>query len=122
MRATTDEQKQTLENLSAEGLPKNLPIQPAEKDIHVIELHSALSALKVKHDLIGDLDKRKENERHDAGIHLVFTGGTPNGELRERYTTQLPPLIYGIDPPTHNASFSVFEQVARDLLSASSLP
>jgi hypothetical protein len=47
MRATTDEQKQTLENLSAEGLPKNLPIQPAEKDIHIIELLSALSALKV---------------------------------------------------------------------------
>jgi hypothetical protein len=30
------------------------------------------------------------------------------------------PLVYGIDPPTFEASFTIFEQVANDFLSASS--
>jgi hypothetical protein len=76
MRAITGEQKQALEDLSAEGLLKNLSIQTAEKDIHITELLSALSTLEITHDLFGDRDKRKENERHDAGIQLVFAGGT----------------------------------------------
>jgi hypothetical protein len=76
MRAITDEQKQALEDLSAEGLLKNLPVQTAEKDIHITELLLGLSKLKVEHDFFGDLDKRKEDRRHDTGIQLVFAGGT----------------------------------------------
>ena len=36
MRTITDEQKQALEDLSAEGLLRGLPIQTAEKDIQLV--------------------------------------------------------------------------------------
>ncbi len=75
MRTITAEQKQKLEDLSAEGLLKGLPVQTAEKDIHVTELLKALSELEVHHAHFNDL-KRGEATRHDTGIELVFAGGT----------------------------------------------
>lgn len=50
MRIITDAQKQALEDLSAEGLLRGLPIQTAEKDIHITELLRGLSALEVHHE------------------------------------------------------------------------
>lgn len=76
MRTISDAQKRALEDLSAEGRLRGLPIQTAEKDIHITELLKGLSALQVHHDLFSDLDTRREPTRHDDGIQLVFAGGT----------------------------------------------
>jgi len=77
MRTITDAQKQALEDLSAQGLLRGLPVQTAEKDIHVTELLKGLSTLQVHHGLFSDLDPRKgQLARHDEGIQLVFAGGT----------------------------------------------
>ncbi|MEN9543359.1 MAG: hypothetical protein RLZZ598_192, partial [Pseudomonadota bacterium] len=77
MRTITDAQKQALEDLAAQGLLRGLPVQSAEKDIHITELLKGLSELQVHHDLFSDLDTRKgEHTRHDAGIRLAFAGGT----------------------------------------------
>lgn len=77
MRTITTEQKQSLEDLSAEGILRGLPVQTAEKDIHITELLRGLSELEVHHDHFSDLDTRKgEHTRHDAGIQFVFAGGT----------------------------------------------
>ncbi len=77
MRTITDAQRQALEDLSAQGLLRGLPVQTAEKDIHITELLKGLSTLEVHHDLFSDLDTRKgELTRHDAGVQLVFAGGT----------------------------------------------
>lgn len=77
MRTITDKQKQALEDLSAEGLLRGLPVQTAEKDIHVTELLRGLSQLQVHHAHFGDLDYQKgEASRHDQGIRLIFSGGT----------------------------------------------
>lgn len=75
MRTITAAQKQALEDLSAQGLLKSLPVQTAEKDIHITELLKALGELRVEHDFFSDL-KRGEKTRHDTGIKLVFAGGT----------------------------------------------
>lgn len=75
MRTITAAQKQALEDLSAQGLLKNLPVQTAEKDIHITELLKALGELRVEHDFFSDL-KRGEKSRPDTGIKLVFAGGT----------------------------------------------
>ena len=77
MRTITAEQKQSLEDLASEGLLRGLPVQTAEKDIHVTELLRALSLLQVEHGHFSDLDARNgETSRHDQGIQLVFAGGT----------------------------------------------
>lgn len=77
MKTITPAQKQTLEDLSAEGLLRGLPVQTAEKDIHITDLLRSLSELKVFHNHFGDLDARHgEKTRHDDGIQLVFAGGT----------------------------------------------
>jgi Nucleotidyl transferase AbiEii toxin, Type IV TA system len=77
MRTITAEQRQALEDLAAEGLLKGLPVQTAEKDIHITELLRGLSKLEVHHDYFSDLDRQKgEESRHDSGIKLVFAGGT----------------------------------------------
>lgn len=75
MRTISLAQKQALEDLSAQGLLKNLPVQTAEKDIHITELLRALGDLRVEHDFFSDM-KRGEKARHDTGIQLVFAGGT----------------------------------------------
>ncbi|HVW69520.1 MAG TPA: nucleotidyl transferase AbiEii/AbiGii toxin family protein [Steroidobacteraceae bacterium] len=75
MRTITAEQRQRLEDLSAEGLLK-LPTSIAEKDIHVTDLLKGLSELVVEHDGFQNLDKRRESTRHDTEIVLVFSGGT----------------------------------------------
>jgi len=75
MRTISADQRRTLEDLSAEGLLKGLPVQTAEKDIHITELLRGLSELRVEHDFFSDL-ARGEKTRHDAGIQLVFAGGT----------------------------------------------
>lgn len=77
MRTITDAQKQALEDLSAEGLLRGLPVQTAEKDIHVTELLRGLSQLQVRHGHFSDLDHpNSETSRHDPGIRLIFSGGT----------------------------------------------
>ncbi|UOD28646.1 nucleotidyl transferase AbiEii/AbiGii toxin family protein [Massilia violaceinigra] len=77
MRTITDKQKQTLEDLAAEGLLRGLPVQTAEKDIHITDLLKALGQLRVSHDHFSDLDARRgERMRYDSGIQLVFAGGT----------------------------------------------
>lgn len=77
MRTISSAQRQAIEDLSAEGLLRGLPVQTAEKDIHITDLLQALSKLQVVHGHFSDLDTRKgELERHDAGIRLVFAGGT----------------------------------------------
>lgn len=77
MRTITAAQRQVLEDLAAEGLLKGLPVQTAEKDIHITELLRGLSELKVHHSYFSDLDKRNgESSRHDEGVKLVFAGGT----------------------------------------------
>ncbi len=75
MKTITAEQRQRLEDLSAEGLLK-LPLAIAEKDVHITDLLMALSQLVVAHDGFKDLDKRREPTRADTGIVLVFAGGT----------------------------------------------
>ena len=77
MRTISSAQRQAIEDLSAEGLLRGLPVQTAEKDIHITDLLQALSELRVMHGHFSDLDVRKgELVRHDAGIRLVFAGGT----------------------------------------------
>lgn len=77
MRTITDKQQRALEDLAAEGLLRGLPVQTAEKDIHITELLKGLSALRVSHDYFSDLDPRRgDTTRHDEGIQLVFAGGT----------------------------------------------
>lgn len=77
MRTISAEQKLALEDLSAQGLLRGLPVQTAEKDIHITELLKGLSTLEVHHGHFSDLDSRKgEFTRHDPGIRLVFAGGT----------------------------------------------
>lgn len=77
MRTISSAQRQAIEDLSAEGLLRGLPVQTAEKDIHITDLLKALSELRVMHGHFNDLDARKgELVRHDAGIRLVFAGGT----------------------------------------------
>src|SRR6218665_2123476 len=75
MRTISAAQRQTLEDLSAEGLLRQLPLQTAEKYIHMTDLLRGLSELVVQHDHFSDL-RRGEAMRHDAGIQLVFAGGT----------------------------------------------
>jgi len=77
MRTISPKQKRALEDLSAEGLLKGLPVQTAEKDVHITDLLRALSELKVAHGHFRDLDPRAgEYTRWDEGIRLVFAGGT----------------------------------------------
>jgi len=77
MRTITAEQKREIEDLAAEGLIRGLPVQTAEKDIHITELLRALSELQVHHNHFSDLDPRKgELTRHDDGIQLIFARGT----------------------------------------------
>lgn len=45
MRTITDKQQRALEDLAAEGLLRGLPVQTAEKDIHITELLKGLSEL-----------------------------------------------------------------------------
>jgi hypothetical protein len=75
MRTITADQRQAIEDLSAEGLLRGLPVQTAEKDIHITELLKALGELRIEHDFFSDL-KRGEKRRPDTGIRLVFAGGT----------------------------------------------
>lgn len=77
MRTITTEQHLALEDLAAQGFLQQLPVRTAEKDIHITELLKELSELEIHHDHFSDLDPRRgETTRHDAGIQLVFAGGT----------------------------------------------
>lgn len=75
MKTISKAQWQSLEDLSAEGLLGGLPLQTAEKDIHITDLLEKLSTLKVEHKFFKGL-KRGETSRIDDGIRLVFSGGT----------------------------------------------
>lgn len=75
MKTITAEQRRALEDLSAQGLLGGLPLQTAEKDIHVTDLLDELSRLSVRHShFIGP--RREEEGKVDDGIQLVFAGGT----------------------------------------------
>jgi len=77
MRTISEKQRQALEDLAAEGLLRGLPVQTAEKDIHITELLKGLSELRVSHEHFSDIDVRRgEVVRQDPGIQLVFAGGT----------------------------------------------
>jgi hypothetical protein len=52
-----------------------LPLQTAEKDIHITDLLSRLSTLQVRHTFFKGLN-RGEVDRVDDGIRLIFSGGT----------------------------------------------
>lgn len=93
MRTITPAHKQALEDLSAEGLLRGLPVQTAEKDIHITELLKALSEMQILHEHFGDLDVRKgDTLRHDAGIQLAFAGGN----LAERLGADVEQVRKGI--------------------------
>jgi hypothetical protein len=73
MKIITAEQRQSIEDLSAEGLLRGLPVQTAEKDIHITELLQALSQIQVRHAHFSGLDVRQgEVNYEDTGIQLVF--------------------------------------------------
>jgi hypothetical protein len=74
MRTITQEQHELIEDLSAQGLLRNLPVQTAEKDIHVTDLLERLTSLKVEHAHFKGLQRRELRE--DTGIKLIFAGGT----------------------------------------------
>lgn len=76
MKIITKKQHESLEDLSAQGLLRQIPIQTAEKDIHIADVLSKLSNMEVRHDFFRDIDTRFEATRHDVGIQLVFAGGT----------------------------------------------
>jgi len=123
MRTITDAQKQTLEDLSAEGLLQGLPLQTAEKDIHVTELLRGLSKLQVRHGHFSDLDRRKgETCRWDRGIRLVFSGGTCLSKahrLVSRMSEDVDIKVI-LDPPekpfTHNAGDRARLKTLHDLI------
>lgn len=75
MKTITVQQRQRLEDLSAEGL-LNLPTAIAEKNIHVTDLLKALSEIVIQHDGFQDLDTRRETARIDTEVVLVFASGT----------------------------------------------
>ncbi len=75
MRTISAKQRQALEDLSAQGLLGGLPLQTAEKDIHVTEVLGLLSKLEVAHGHFKGLQKG-ETSKVDDGIRLVFAGGT----------------------------------------------
>jgi predicted nucleotidyltransferase component of viral defense system len=75
MKTITATQRQALEDLSAQGLLGGLPVQIAEKDIHVTDLLDELSRLEVRHKHFKAL-KRGELSKVDEGIQLIFAGGT----------------------------------------------
>lgn len=74
MRTITQRQLELIEDLSAQGLLRNLPVQTAEKDIHVTDLLARLAILNVEHAHFKGL--RKGEVAKDTGIKLVFAGGT----------------------------------------------
>jgi hypothetical protein len=75
MRTISTDQWRQLEDLSAEGLLGGLPLQTAEKDIHITDLLERLGKLQVRHGLFKGL-RKGEPSRIDDGIRLVFAGGT----------------------------------------------
>jgi hypothetical protein len=75
MRTITPEQRRALDDLSAEGLLGGLPVQTAEKDIHVTDLLGALTRLTVSHGHFKGATKAAPTQVDD-GIQLVFAGGT----------------------------------------------
>lgn len=75
MRTLTESQQRALEDLSAQGLLGGLPLQTAEKDIHITDVLDALSNLQVSHRFFKGL-RPGEASRTDDGIQLIFAGGT----------------------------------------------
>jgi hypothetical protein len=75
MKTISKVQWQRLDDLAAEGFLGGLPLQIAEKDIHITDLLSRLSGLQVRHRFFKGLG-RDETDRVDDGIHLIFSGGT----------------------------------------------
>lgn len=75
MKTISKAQWQSLEDLSAEGLLGGLPLQTAEKDIHITDLLKRLSTLDVRHDQFKGM-VRGETSKVDDGIGLIFAGGT----------------------------------------------
>ncbi|OZI58498.1 nucleotidyl transferase AbiEii/AbiGii toxin family protein [Bordetella genomosp. 1] len=77
MKTITGRQRRTLEDLSAEGLLRALPLQTLEKDIHVTDLLHRLSTLRVHHPHFPRSRAPAScSAGQDTGIQLVFAGGT----------------------------------------------
>lgn len=77
MKTITGRQRRTLEDLSAEGLLRALPLQTLEKDIHVTDLLHRLSTLRVHHPHFPRSRAPAScSAGQDTGIQLVFACGT----------------------------------------------
>jgi hypothetical protein len=101
-----------------------LPLQTAEKDIHVTDVLAALSNLKVSHGHFKGL-KKGELSKIDDGIQLVFAGGTCLSKAHRLIARMsedidikviLLPLIYEGEEVEYAEAFSSFEAVASELL------
>ena len=70
-----------------------------------------------------DRDEFKgQNPEFDADpvgiLKRTLHAAKTNGELQDRYTKRLMPLVYDMSPPTFEKSFATFEAVALDFLAA----
>src|SRR6476660_2302401 len=72
MKTISAAQQQALEDLSAEGRLRQLPVQTAEKDIHVTDVLGKLSELEFRHSFF----RGAAHELVEDGIRLIFAGGT----------------------------------------------
>lgn len=63
---------------------------------------------------------RGQNPEFDAEpvavLKRTLGAAKTNGELRDRYTRHLMPLVYDMNPPCFDQSFAAFEVVAEDFL------
>jgi len=73
--------------------------------------------------VLSDRDEFKgQNPEFDADpagvLRRTLAAAKSNGELQDRYTRHLMPLVYDMAPPTFEHSFSSFEEVAQGFLAA----
>jgi predicted small metal-binding protein len=76
MRIISEAQRRQLEDLSEAGLLSGLPLELAEKDIHVTDLLRSLATLRVEHAHFQKTRKDLTGVDVDDGITMVFAGGT----------------------------------------------
>jgi hypothetical protein len=76
MRIISEAQRQQLEDLSNAGLLSGLPLELAEKDIHITDLLRGLAMLRVEHARFQKTRKNPTGVNVDDGITMVFAGGT----------------------------------------------
>lgn len=85
---------------------------------------SLKAAREIFHQLVtNDRDEFKgQNPDFDvdpvAVLKRTLAAAKSNGELKDCYTRHLIPLVYDMNPPSFEQSFSSFEAVAQDFLAA----